>query len=263
VQKVDWSPGRPNAEKMSFNSADLGRHLHILQQTDIHIAGVGTAQMYQPFLRDGAVHFALGEPAEINGLCPRQYWEEYMTEGPPYLQSVYYARKGDLDLEHFKAVLRQAVALLKKPQIPHKSGSNLSPIGQVWKAYHQLLSQRNQSHTYVHKGHTNSMHGSSTAPVSGEETQSSKPLRLYSPAIPTFHDFHDAYICPSELTEEKSTLVNSCLIHELRKSFDLHYRNAGDGDGKGFFGLGPGLGLVRHKRPTVNDMRYNRPVDDE
>jgi len=222
VEKVDWSPDRVNDTRMSFNSANLSRHLEILRHTDIHIASVGTAQMYQALLPDGAVHFALGVPPEsadhsrdVQDLrrCPREYWEEYMTEGPPYLQAVYYTKGGNLDLTHFKSVMWSAVDLLQHPDIPHKHSSNLSPIGQVWRAYHWL--RRNRGIT------------SETGKL---------PLRLYSTPIGTYHHFHDLYVCPKEFGQHH-TVVDSCLIHELRKSFDQQHPDVGD-NGKGFFGLG-------------------------
>merc|ERR1712151_1442003 len=111
---------------------DFRGHINTISETDVHISSPGTAQMYQTFLPDGAVHINMGDG-------DGSYMEEYMAEGSPYLRALYYPRRlkksGLFELTNMQELLRRARELLNKGFTkPVPINENLSPIGRVYKA---------------------------------------------------------------------------------------------------------------------------------
>jgi len=142
IEQVDWSPTKQksaNQAQSSFDSVqngDFKRHMEIIQATDIHISGPGTAQMYQTFLPDGAVHINMGSSTgRMFG-----FMEEYMAEGSSYFSALYYPWRAEhaplFTLPVMVDLLREARALLEQgPQRRVPVNANLSPLGKVYKAY--------------------------------------------------------------------------------------------------------------------------------
>ena len=94
IQYIDWSPKPATVEKQheSAQSGDYVEHMHIIRDTDIHISGGGTGQMYQTFLPDNAVHIGVSTLMS-NG--ENDFMEEYMAEGTPHLRSLFFRNNKD------------------------------------------------------------------------------------------------------------------------------------------------------------------------
>lgn len=214
LELISWSP---NVTHLSMQNGDLTEHLKVIRSTDVHISGPGTGQMYQTLLPDGAVHINLGAPAG----CPRGYMEEYMAEGAPYLRALYYTNPGGLiDPGMFLSVVRQAKEILTRGlSMPVPIGTNLSPVGQVYKAYVWMLFK-----------------GTAEEKAVAELA----PIRLV-PRAPTLgNNFFENVVCrglkgPGKPNDKPA--LNDCLMGALRESFDMRYPSLGR-HGAGWFGTG-------------------------
>jgi len=141
IEEVDWSPGvhaRPNTNWESMQTGDFKHHMEIIRSTDIHISGPGTAQMYQNFLPDGAIHINMGCSFDRS----YGFMEEYMAEGAPYFRALYYPWRAEnaplFDKGVMVSLLEQARIILNagpSTYLPVPVNKNLSPLGKVYKAY--------------------------------------------------------------------------------------------------------------------------------
>lgn len=216
IKYVNWSPsarGNPSLQTGNFT-----RHLEIIGSTDVHISAPGTGQMYQTFLPDGAVHINLGEPGWAN----QGYMEEYMAEGAPYLRALYYPRR---TLEGPEIEKKVMVGLLKKARQllqsglhrPPPVGSNLSPVGKVFKAYCYWAHRDRFGLEAMSKKHI------TLREVKGETWMGNHfPESLVYKGLPHSH---------SEFNPDL------CLLGALRSSFDRQHPELGH-SGRGWFGTG-------------------------
>mmetsp|Transcript_26861 Transcript_26861/g.58398 ORF Transcript_26861/g.58398 Transcript_26861/m.58398 type:complete len:929 (-) Transcript_26861:17-2803(-) len=215
MQYVSWSPGKGHVKQ----SGRFDEHLAIIRDTAIHISGPGTGMMYQTFLPDGAVHINLGT---TEGYCQRNYMEEYMAEGSPYIHAMYYAwRTGDMVPEIVADLTNKAINLLKSnPPLPVPINVNLSPVGLVFKAFmwqryqgeNEKALRQIASLRYFDRGH---------GPQNGNS------------------NFFDQWTCWSGpnnaygFREERDL----CLVAAIRHSFDVTFPHLGQ-EGVGWFGTG-------------------------
>jgi len=210
VDFVNWSPNRPVGANPSLQTGNFTRHMEIIANTDIHISGPGTGQMYQTFLPDGAVHVNLGDVSSGQG-----YMEEYMAEGSPYFRALYYKRRRPsepfLDRISLHALLNEARGLLEHPlEGTTPISSNLSPVGKVFKAYCHLR------------------HREQIAQAGGQLV----PLREIG--IPPYlgNHFPEEYVYGQSMQPQ----LTACLLKLLRASFDKRHPNLGIKKGLGWFG---------------------------
>merc|ERR1711862_522354 len=102
----------------------------------VHVSSIGTSQIYQTFLRDGAVHVNLGFVERERQKPFPLFMEQYMAEGAPYLRALYYnSAKRICGLHRVEVVtlLEQAVNLWQGGfAIPAPRGANLSPEGRLF-----------------------------------------------------------------------------------------------------------------------------------
>ena len=124
--------------------------LQLLSSTQIHMSGVGTACINQPFLPDGAIHINLGScrrhpyqeglygrlffPSAYTDPAPG-YMDQPIVGSTPYHRALYYplhALCDGLSLQHLTALLSQAVQLHdSRFPIPVPRGLNLAPTGRL------------------------------------------------------------------------------------------------------------------------------------
>jgi len=146
INYVSWSP---NAKHPDMQTGNFTRHMEIIRQTDIHVSGPGTGQMYQTFLPDGAVHVNLGQLITGGDFCLKckvmqGFMEEYMAEGAPYLKVLFhpqYKTNARVTRETLTPLIQEAGWLLRLgiPARPPAIGAKLSPVTRVFKAYSYLV----------------------------------------------------------------------------------------------------------------------------
>mmetsp|Transcript_52942 Transcript_52942/g.115805 ORF Transcript_52942/g.115805 Transcript_52942/m.115805 type:complete len:479 (+) Transcript_52942:718-2154(+) len=144
IKFVAWTPVSKESTDSPMQSGNFTRHMEIIRNTDIHISGPGTGQMYQAWLPDGAIHINLGDTKVDQG-----FMEEYVAEGCPHLKTLYYTRRKKdgpgLLLSIMQPLLLKAGELLKQGYTgPAPINHNLSPVGQVWKAYTWLVNREDR-----------------------------------------------------------------------------------------------------------------------
>jgi hypothetical protein len=115
-------------------------HLKLLQDTDIHVTGPGTGQMYQTFLRDGSVNINLGGLGYIKRNTTvknyTSFLEQYITSGTPYIKGLYYPineRTNGIKREIVIKLIREAAQLITNGfSIPVNPKDNLAADGQLF-----------------------------------------------------------------------------------------------------------------------------------
>ena len=127
--------------------------LHTLSNTRIHLSGVGTACVNQPFLPDGAIHINLGACERYpyqNNLFARlfrseayttpipSYMEQALVAATPYHRALYYPLDelcNGLTTPRLRTLLKEAARLHDSAfPIPVPKGVNLAPTGRVVQA---------------------------------------------------------------------------------------------------------------------------------
>lgn len=231
-QFIDWSPHSEHHDPYA-HPGDFVDHMHVIHDTDIHVSGPGTGAMYQTFLPDNAVNINMGEGH--GGHFFPSFMEEYMGEGSPYIRSLYfdprykfthdhdnYDRNQDTTQDppmhgylHIVHLLFQAKRILDENLIPAPVGANLSPIGQVYKAY-SIWSAR---------GHN----------VSQQQLTRLPSLRLLRIEASCGNHFPEEFLfCRIEGVRDGNngklecteSEWNFCLLNALEASFDRTYPNA-------------------------------------
>jgi hypothetical protein len=107
---------------------------------DIHIAGPGTAQMYQTFLSDGSVHINLGglklHEFQTTENAFTSFGEQYMTSGTPYIKGLYYPinqRPNGIKKDEVIKLIRQAAQLILQGfSLPVNPRENLAADGKLF-----------------------------------------------------------------------------------------------------------------------------------
>ena len=119
---------------------DFIAQLKLVQQTDIHICGPGTGQMYQTFLSDGSVHINLGgiRPWGLENMqeAYTSYLEQYMTSGTPYIKGLFYSinqrTKGIKKDEVVRLIREAGEMILGGFKLPVDPINNLAADGQLF-----------------------------------------------------------------------------------------------------------------------------------
>lgn len=234
IQFVSWSPHTDGVRNDSpLQSGNFTRHMEIIGSTDVHISGPGTAMMYQAFLPDGAVHVNLG----INKAMDQGFMEEYVAEGSPHLKALYYPRRGlsspGLEVRALKKLILKAGELLRQGwsvDKPTPIGANLSPVGQVYKAY-TWLAHREKYRSALRKGLL--------------------PLRTVTGEMWMGNRFPEEFVYNGLPNHGKKAAPDLCLLGALRASFDANFPKLGVKEGIGWFGTGgrlPEKGRRRQRR---------------
>jgi hypothetical protein len=125
---------------MLSNHSQMMAHLKLLQDTDIHITGSGTGQMYQNFLPDGSVNINLGGLGYIKRNTTVEkytsFLEQYLTAGIPYNKGLYYPineRTKGIKREMVIKLIREAAQLIINGfSIPVNPKDNLAADGQLF-----------------------------------------------------------------------------------------------------------------------------------
>jgi hypothetical protein len=135
VSQVDVRPPTYELTENEF----IGQ-LRLLRKIDIHVAGPGTGQMYQPFLSDGSVNINLGgiRPWRPNNtrIAYTSFLEQYMTAGTPYIKGLYYPinerQKGIQKNEVVKLIRNAGKLIMEGFSIPVNPKDNLAADGQLF-----------------------------------------------------------------------------------------------------------------------------------
>jgi len=215
IRVISWS----KTQQRSKQSGNITEHLDIISHTDVHMSGPGTGMMYQTFLPEGAVHINLGAGG---GSAFAGYMEEYMAEGAPYLRALYYrpphrSKQGRFDVGTVEKLLLEAKRLLQSgAHRPTAIGSNLSPVGRVFKAYCY----------FAHR------HEISVKELARDLT----PHRdLRDETWLGNHFAEDIVFQGMPGASTQFGRPDTCMMAALRASFDRRFPDLGE-DGKGWFG---------------------------
>lgn len=219
ISSVSWSPSAGGGSGSNFS-----RHLEILGVADVHITGPGTAMMYQPFLRDGAVHINTGIPSWVG----QGYMEEYLAEGSPHVRALYYPRRTGRPLfedDVFVELLQKARKLLQAGmQQPEPVGANLSPVGKVFKAFAYLRARKwFDLSTLAH--HHICLREIANPPV--KQGDSALFMSHFFPEDGVYCGLHRKVAC--------TVIREQCLLPALRASFDKRFPELGP-NRTGWFG---------------------------
>ena len=145
IKFIDW-----HQDYNHYGDDAFRRQMEDFKDVDIQITAPGTAMMYVPLLKKGAVNINLGyiEHTQTNGvrgnlkileskkedhLIPA-YMEQPICAGTYYVTSLYYDRykNNALEVEEFINIIEKAVLLLKNNQIVE---GNVAIDGEVFREY--------------------------------------------------------------------------------------------------------------------------------
>lgn len=145
IKFIDWYHDYKQFDKLAFV-----KQMEDFQNVDIQVTSPGTAMMYTPFLKKGAVNINLGyiEHTQTNGvrlnlkikdtskddyLVPA-YMEQSVCAGTYYITSLYYDRYkyNNLEIEPLINIIEQAIKILRAKKI---NKGNLNIDAQVFKEY--------------------------------------------------------------------------------------------------------------------------------
>mmetsp|Transcript_59968 Transcript_59968/g.151909 ORF Transcript_59968/g.151909 Transcript_59968/m.151909 type:complete len:159 (-) Transcript_59968:77-553(-) len=148
--------------------------------------------------------------------------EEYMAEGAPYLRALYYPkRKGgkvpNLEVSTLVKLLEEARRLLQQGlEGPVSVGSNLSPVGKLFKAYCYWAHREKFGLEVLNKGHI------MLREIKGETWMG--------------NSFPEDFVYDGAPNEPGTPFKpDSCLIGALRASFDHAHPELGPAN-RGWFG---------------------------
>lgn len=144
IKFVDWYH-----DYKQFGNATFTKQMEDFQDVDIQITAPGTAMMYTPLLKKGAVNINVGymERTQTNGtrgnlkidcnhsdhLVPA-YMEQPICAGTYYVTSLYYDRYkyNNLEVEPLIAIINQAIDIIKNKQLIE---GNAAIDAQVFREY--------------------------------------------------------------------------------------------------------------------------------
>jgi hypothetical protein len=159
IKFVDW-----HHDYKRFGNSAFKKQMKDFQKVDIQVTAPGTAMMYTPLLKMGAVNVNLGyiEHTQTNGvrgnlkilestqpdhLVPA-YMEQPICAGTYYVTSLYYDRYtyNNLEIEPLVLLINQAIDIIKTRQITE---GNVNIDGQVFKEYCKRAADGDITCTYL------------------------------------------------------------------------------------------------------------------
>jgi hypothetical protein len=159
IKFVDWYH-----DYKHFGNETFKKQMEDFQNVDIQITAPGTAMLYAPFLKRGAVNINIGyiEHTQTNGvrgnlkileskqadhLIPA-YMEQPICAGTYYVTSLYYDRYkyNNLEVNPLVELINQAIKIIKNKQIIE---GNLNIDGKIFKEYCKRASDGENISTYL------------------------------------------------------------------------------------------------------------------